>query len=87
MSNNGNVEVLKEWAGENLTDEDKGALAELATDLPTAESDLAWQDPAVRKAVNDAGEAAVKGALETAQSETVDKMNDHWTANPDSHTR
>lgn len=80
-----NVEVLQQWSGEELSDGDKDALTKLALDLEGKEADQAWKDPQVRKVVNESGERAVAAAMETAKQETLDRMNDHWTSNPEVH--
>ena len=80
-----NVEVLTKWSGENLSDGDKDALTKLTLDLEGKESDQAWQDPAIRKVVNESGARAVEAAMKTAEKETVDRKNEHWTANTESH--
>jgi len=84
MTTQTDVEIVKGWAEENLSEGDKNALTELALDDTSGE---VLSDKTVHKIFAEVGQTAAKQALEVAQQETVDRMNEHWTANSDKHSR
>lgn len=78
MEKKSNTEVLGQWAEEDLSADDREALAQLVHSLPEIENDEAWENSAIHEQMVQAGKEAVENALKTADDDEAKALEDQW---------